>query len=84
MIKEDDVVSVEMAKRLKEAGFPQDGNVFWASHFVFTKGELRLVEPVNEIEKQKMKDNGFSVSYAAPSIFELGEAWIYRQKEGKQ
>ena len=71
MKKEDQVVSLEIAKKLYEAGYRQDTEHFWAKHPVFTRGEFKVLAPLNEVEQVRMKNNGFSIEYAAPIVAEL-------------
>ena len=60
---EKQVVSLELAKQLKDAGYPQEGLWWWTNRM----GRFRIVSDVPHT--QYVTD----IYYAAPTVAELGE-----------
>lgn len=72
MRPEDKVVSLEMAKKLKEAGFPQETERWWVLHYpdsLVLPGPTWQVLPICEFVHWK---NDEYLAYAAPDAQEMG------------
>ena len=68
---QEQVVSLELAKQLKEAGYPQEG-LFWWGYFLFTDGSKQL-EVIPESRFNENDIEGFSPEKicVAPTCAEL-------------
>ena len=72
---EDQVVSLELSKKLKEAGYPQEGLWCHIDNGVIGYEGIKLVRQTQAYKlKKKLFDAGVIKYCVAPTVAELGEA----------
>ena len=71
---ENQVVSLELSKQLKEAGYKQEGLWWWSIQKPETKKEYPRFKANPRIESYIEKENKFWYRVVAPTVAELGEA----------
>lgn len=85
---EKQVVSLELAKQLKEAGYPQEGVWWWNNKFdsdsdIPDEFCLYSTERKNEILDWYESEKSKPEIYVAPTVAELGEALPWGYCSGK-